>query len=170
MSYLKNIKKNQEQVLNKNLKADFGEQNETTIAYHTATHLMHKALQIVLGEHATQKGSNITSERLRFDFAHPEKVTSEEIKQVEDIVNKQIQRDLKVTCEEMTVKEAKESGATGLFEIKYGERVKVYTIGDFSKEICGGPHVEHTGALGKFVIKKEEASSSGIRRIKAILE
>lgn len=150
-------------------KGGLAEQNETTIAYHTATHLLHKALQIVLGDHATQKGSNITTERLRFDFAHPQKVTKEELEKVEEIVNEQIKRDLPVTCEEMTVEEAKASGAMGLFESKYGEKVKVYTIGDFSKEICGGPHVKHTAELGRFKIKKEEASSAGVRRIKAIL-
>ena len=150
-------------------KGGLAEQNEQTIAYHTATHLLHKALQIVLGEHAIQKGSNITTERLRFDFSHPEKLTKEQIKRVEDIVNEQIKRDLKVTCEEMTLEEAKKSGAMGLFENKYGEKVKVYTIGDFSKEICGGPHVEHTGVLGTFKIKKEESSSAGVRRIKAVL-
>ena len=150
-------------------KGGLAEQNEQTIAYHTATHLLHKALQIVLGEHAIQKGSNITTERLRFDFSHPEKLTKEQIKRVEDIVNEQIKRDLKVTCEEMTLEEAKKSGAMGLFENKYGDKVKVYTIGDFSKEICGGPHVEHTGVLGTFKIKKEESSSAGVRRIKAVL-
>ena len=150
-------------------KGGLAEQNEKTIAYHTATHLLHKALQIVLGEHAKQKGSNITTERLRFDFSHPEKMTKEQLQQVEDLVNEQIARDLPVTCEEMTLEEAKESGATGLFENKYGEKVKVYTIGDFSKEICGGPHVSHTGELGHFKIKKEESSSAGVRRIKAIL-
>ena len=150
-------------------KGGLAEQNEKTIAYHTATHLLHKALQIVLGEHAKQKGSNITTERLRFDFSHPEKMTKEQLQQVEDIVNEQIARDLPVTCEEMTLEEAKESGATGLFESKYGEKVKVYTIGDFSKEICGGPHVKHTGELGHFKIKKEESSSAGVRRIKAVL-
>ena len=150
-------------------KGGLAEQNEITIAYHTATHLLHKALQIVLGDHAKQKGSNITTERLRFDFSHPEKMTKEQLKQVEDIVNEQIARDLPVTCEEMTLEEAKASGATGLFENKYGEKVKVYTIGDFSKEICGGPHVSHTGELGHFTIKKEESSSAGVRRIKAIL-
>ena len=150
-------------------KGGLAEQNETTLAYHTATHLLHKALQIVLGEHATQKGSNITTERLRFDFAHPQKVTKEELEKVEEIVNEQIKRDLPVMCEEMTLEEAKEQGAMGLFESKYGEKVKVYTIGDFSKEICGGPHVKHTGELGRFKIKKEEASSAGVRRIKAIL-
>ena len=151
-------------------KGGLAEQNEKTISYHTATHLLHKALQIVLGEHATQKGSNITTERLRFDFSHPEKMTKEQLKQVEDIVNEQIERDLPVTCEEMTLEEAKKSGAMGLFENKYGEKVKVYTIGDFSKEICGGPHVTHTGELGHFKILKEESSSAGVRRIKAILE
>ena len=151
-------------------KGGLSEQNEKTIAYHTATHLLHKALQIVLGEHATQKGSNITTERLRFDFSHPEKMTKEQLQQVEDIVNEQIKRDLTVTCEEMTVEEAKKAGAMGLFENKYGDKVKVYTIGDFSKEICGGPHVTHTGELGHFKIKKEESSSAGVRRIKAVLE
>ena len=150
-------------------KGGLAEQNEKTISYHTATHLLHKALQIVLGEHAKQKGSNITTERLRFDFSHPEKMTKEQLQKVEDIVNEQIERDLPVTCEEMTLEEAKASGATGLFESKYGEKVKVYTIGDFSKEICGGPHVKHTGELGHFKIKKEESSSAGVRRIKAIL-
>jgi len=151
-------------------KGGLADHSEKTTAYHTATHLLHKALQIVLGPHATQKGSNLTAERLRFDFANPQKLTPEELKKVEDIVNEQIQRDLVVTCEEMTIEEAKESGATGLFESKYGDKVKVYTIGDFSKEICGGPHVERTGGMGHFKIKKEEACSSGVRRIKAILE
>ncbi len=150
-------------------KGGLADQTEETIAYHTATHLLHKALQIVLGEHATQKGSNITQERLRFDFAHPQKVTKEELEEVEKIVNEQIQKDLPVTCEEMSYDEAKKSGAMGLFENKYGDKVKVYTIGDFSKEICGGPHVTNTGVLGTFKIKKEEASSAGVRRIKAIL-
>ncbi|MBR3280299.1 MAG: alanine--tRNA ligase [Clostridia bacterium] len=151
-------------------KGGLADHSEQTTAYHTATHLLHKALQIVLGPHATQKGSNLTAERLRFDFANPTKLTPEELQRVEDIVNEQIQRDLKVTCEEMTLEEARESGATGLFENKYGDKVKVYTIGDFSKEICGGPHVEHTGDMGHFKIKKEEAVSSGVRRIKAVLE
>ncbi len=151
-------------------KGGLAEQNEQTTKYHTATHLLHKALQIVLGDHAKQNGSNITVERLRFDFTHPEKMTPEQLKQVEDIVNEQIKRDLKVTCEEMSLEDAKASGATGLFENKYGEKVKVYTIGDFSKEICGGPHVTHTGELGHFKIIKEESSSAGVRRIKAILE
>ena len=150
-------------------KGGLAEQSEKTISYHTATHLLHKALKIVLGDHVKQSGSNITEERLRFDFTHPQKMTPEEIKQVEELVNEQIQKDLVVTCEEMSYDEAKASGAIGLFTNKYGERVKVYTIGDFSKEICGGPHVERTGTLGTFKIKKEESSSSGIRRIKAVL-
>ena len=150
-------------------KGGMADQNEITIAYHTATHLLHKALQIVLGEHATQSGSNITEERLRFDFKHPEKLTKEQLEEVEKIVNEQIKRDLPVTCEEMSLEDAQKSGAMGLFTNKYGDMVKVYTIGDFSKEICGGPHVERTGVLGTFKIKKEEASSAGVRRIKAVL-
>lgn len=151
-------------------KGGLAEQNEITTAYHTATHLLHQALRNVLGDHVKQSGSNITTERLRFDFSHPEKMTPEQIKQVENIVNEQIKRDLNVVSEEMPLEEAKKSGAIGLFENKYGDTVKVYTIGDFSKEICGGPHVKHTGELGHFKIKKEESSSAGIRRIKAILE
>ena len=151
-------------------KGGLADHSEQTTAYHTATHLLHKALQIVLGEHATQKGSNLTAERLRFDFANPCKVTPEQLKEVEDIVNEQIKRDLPVTCEEITLEEAKASGATGLFANKYGEKVKVYTIGDFSKEICGGPHVERTGGMGHFKILKEEGVAAGIRRIKAVLE
>ncbi len=150
-------------------KGGLADQNEKTISYHTATHLLHQALRTILGEHVKQSGSNITEERLRFDFTHPQKMTKEEIQQVEDLVNEQIKRDLTVTCEEMSYEEAKASGAIGLFTDKYGDRVKVYTIGDFSKEICGGPHVTHTGDMGTFKIKKEESSSSGIRRIKAIL-
>lgn len=151
-------------------KGGLADHSEKTTAYHTATHLLHKALQIVLGEHATQKGSNLTAERLRFDFANPQKVTKEELQRVEDIVNEQIKRDLVVTCEEMSLEEAQAAGATGLFAAKYGDKVKVYTIGDFSKEICGGPHVERTGNMGRFKIKKEEGVAAGIRRIKAVLE
>jgi alanyl-tRNA synthetase len=151
-------------------KGGLADHSEKTTAYHTATHLLHKALQIVLGPHATQKGSNLTVERLRFDFANPQKLTPEEIQRVEDMVNEQIQKDLIVVCEEMSMEDAKKQGATGLFENKYGDKVKVYTIGDFSKEICGGPHVERTGNMGHFKIQKEEAVAAGIRRIKAILE
>ena len=138
--------------------------------YHTATHLLQQALRDVLGNHVTQKGSNITDERLRFDFTHGEKMTPEEKVRVEDMVNQAITDALPVSYEEMPVEEARESGALGVFNDKYGEKVKVYSVGDFSKEICGGPHVENTSELGKFRIKKEEASSAGVRRIKAVLE
>lgn len=146
------------------------------IRFHTATHLLHKALRLVLGTHVEQRGSNITKERLRFDFIHADKMTEEQKTEVEKIVNTQIQAALPVSFEEMTVEEAKAKGAIGLFESKYGERVKVYTMGDpskgtvFSMEICGGPHVQNTSELGRFKIVKEESSSSGVRRIKAILE
>ena len=140
-----------------------------TTKLHTATHLLHAALRKVLGEHVQQKGSNITPERLRFDFSHSQKMTPEEIVAVEKMVNEQIERKLKVTKEIMTPTEAKEVGALGFFEKKYGEQVSVYTAGDFSKEICGGPHVENTGEIGKFKIVKEEAVSAGIRRIKATI-
>ncbi len=143
--------------------------NETT-ALHTATHLLHAALRKVLGTHVGQKGSNITVERLRFDFTHPAPMTKEEIQQVEDLVNDAIKRDLPVTVETMTVEEARAQGAIAFFDSKYGEKVTVYTIGDFSKEVCGGPHVTHTGGMGHFRILKEQSSSAGVRRIKAILE
>lgn len=151
-------------------KGGLADTSEGTKKLHTAAHLMLQALRIVLGDHVYQKGSNITPERLRFDFSHPEKMTPEQIKKVEDIVNEQIQKDLPVKCDEVTLEEAKKQGAMGVFEHKYGDKVKVYYIGDFSKEICGGPHVNRTGVLGKFKIKKEESSSAGVRRIKAVLE
>ncbi len=145
-----------------------------TIRLHTAAHLMLEALRRVLGGHIQQKGSNITSERLRFDFSHGEKLTPEQIKQVEEMVNKQIEKNLPVHFEEMSVEEAKKIGATGVFEHKYGDKVKVYFVGNesdyFSKEICGGPHVTNTGELGKFKIIKEESVSAGTRRIKATVE
>jgi len=160
-------------------KSGLADHSEQVIKYHTAAHLMLAALRKVLGKHVSQKGSNITGERLRFDFSHPEKMTSEQIKLVEDAVNEKIQEDLPVKMEEMSLEEAKKQGAMGVFESKYGERVKVYTIKDnssqassespFSREICGGPHVERTGLLGKFKIIKEESSSAGVRRIKAVL-
>ena len=144
--------------------------SEMVTKYHTATHLLHQALQDVLGGHVEQRGSNITNERLRFDFSHGQKMTEQQIRDVEDIVNCKIKEDLPVSFKEMSVAEAKKEGAIGLFAEKYGDKVKVYSIGDYSKEICGGPHVEHTRILGSFKIIKEEASSAGIRRIKAILE
>jgi len=160
-------------------KGGLADHSEQVIKYHTAAHLVLAALRHVLGDHVSQKGSNITAERLRFDFSHPQKMTSEEIKKVEDLVNEKIAADLPVKIEEMSLEEAKAQGATGVFESKYGEQVKVYTVTDpetsselapFSREICGGPHVERTGILGRFKIVKEESSSAGIRRIKAILE
>lgn len=144
--------------------------SEMSVKYHTATHLLHQALRTVLGSHVFQKGSNITLDRLRFDYSHPAKLSAEEIKKVEDVVNEQIGRDLPVRREEMTIAEAKEKGALGLFEHKYAEKVTVYAVGDFSREICGGPHVEHTGGLGTFKIIKEESAGAGLRRIKAILQ
>ena len=151
-------------------KGGLAEQSEMTIKYHTATHLLQAALKRVLGDHVAQKGSNITNERMRFDFSHPAPMTPDEIKQVENLVNEQISRNLPVTMEIMNLEDAKKSGATALFGEKYETNVKVYTIGDFSKEVCGGPHVTNTGILGKFVIKKEQSSSAGVRRIKAVLE
>lgn len=143
--------------------------SEVVAQLHTATHLLNAALRKVLGDHISQKGSNITAERLRFDFSHSEKMTPEQKEKVEKLVNEVIQKNLEVSYEEMTVDEAKVAGATGVFDSKYGDKVRVYTIGDFSKEICGGPHAKNTGELGRFKIKKEESSSAGIRRIKAIL-
>jgi alanyl-tRNA synthetase len=124
---------------------------------------------MVLGEHVAQKGSNITADRLRFDFCHEDKMTKEQVTEVENIVNEQIAKNHPITCEEMTVEDAKAQGAIGLFGDRYGEKVKVYSIGDFSKEICGGPHASNTSELGKFKIKKEQSSSRGVRRIKAVL-
>ena len=151
-------------------KGGLADHSEETTAYHTATHLLHKALRIVLGEHVMQKGSNITKERLRFDFSHPSPMTEDEKKRVEDIVNEQIKRDLPVSMKMQNLEEAKKEGAIALFGEKYEDVVKVYTIGDFSKEVCGGPHVKRTGELGHFIIKKEQSSSAGVRRIKAILD
>ncbi len=147
--------------------ADHGEQ---AVKYHTATHLLHKALRMVLGDHVAQKGSNITAERMRFDFSHGAPLSPEEIARVQAIVNEQIARDLPVSMEMMGLEEAKASGAIALFGEKYEAQVKVYTIGDFSKEVCGGPHVDRIGKLGKFVIQKEQSSSAGVRRIRAVLE
>ncbi|GHT56712.1 alanine--tRNA ligase [Spirochaetia bacterium] len=151
-------------------KGGLADHSETTTKYHTATHLLQKALRMVLGDHVAQKGSNITAERMRFDFSHNTPMTAEEIARVQEIVNQQISRDLPVTMEVMSLDEAKASGAMALFGEKYESQVKVYTIGDFSKEVCGGPHVEHTGTMGKFTIQKEQSSAAGVRRIRAILE
>lgn len=140
------------------------------VKYHTATHLLNAALKMVLGEHVHQKGSNITSERMRFDFSHPAKMTEEEKQKVEDMVNNWIEQDMEVTFKEMSKEDAIKSGAECMFIEKYPDIVTVYSIGEVSKELCGGPHVTNTGKLGRFKIKKEEASSAGVRRIKAILE
>jgi alanyl-tRNA synthetase len=143
--------------------------SDRTVRMHTATHLLHTALRRVLGPHVHQKGSNINAERLRFDFSHPAKVTPEELDQVEALVNQQVEKQQSVSYREMTVEEAKTSGVIGDFEERYGDLVKVYTIGDFSREICGGPHVANTRFVGRIKILKEEASSKGVRRIKAVV-
>ena len=150
-------------------KGGLADHSAQTARLHTATHLMHTALRKVLGDEVAQKGSNITAERLRFDFSFGRKMTKEEIEQVEKLVNEAIEAKAPITCREMTVPEAKAEGAIGLFESKYGEQVKVYTMGEFSKEICGGPHAENTGDLKSFKILKEESSSAGVRRIKAVI-
>jgi alanyl-tRNA synthetase len=154
----------------KAFKGGLADQSEATTRLHTTTHLLHKSLQNVLGDHVRQKGSNITAERLRFDFSHPDRMTPEQISRVEEMVNDVIRRDLPVTMETMTLDQARTRGAMALFAGKYDEQVKVYTVGDFSMEVCGGPHVRHTGELGTFRILKEESSSAGIRRIRARLE
>jgi alanyl-tRNA synthetase len=157
-------------------KSGLADASKETTKLHTTSHLMLAAMRRVLGDHVHQKGSNITPERLRFDFSHPEKVTTVQLAEIERIVNEVIQQDLPVTMAEMPLEKAKKIGAEGVFESKYGEKVKVYTVGrgdgepPYSQEICGGPHVERTGELGHFKIRKEESSSAGIRRIKAVLE
>lgn len=180
------MKKHQEQSRagsEQKFKGGLVDHSDMSVKYHTATHLLHAAVLKILGPHAVQKGSNITPERLRFDFAHNEKMTAEQIKHVEDLVNEAIKRDYPVSFQIIPVAEAKAKKAIGLFEGKYEEMVKVYTVGDpeglpnadpttptFSREFCGGPHVEHTGVIGHFKILKEEAVSAGVRRIKAIVE
>ena len=155
----------------KRFKGGLGDHSTETTKLHTATHLLNQALREVLGKKDIfQKGSNITPERLRFDFNFDRKLTPEEIKKVEDWVNERIKEELSVKKDEMTVEEAKKKGAQGVFEYKYGEKVFVYTIGNKSIEICGGPHIENTSELGHFKIKKEESIAAGVRRIKAVLE
>ncbi len=144
--------------------------SEQTAKLHTATHLLLAGLRKVLGGDINQKGSNITAERLRFDFNFPRKVERDELDKVEAYVNEAIAAGLPVEMEEMSVEEAREAGAVGVFGSKYGEIVKVYTVPGYSKEICGGPHASNTAELGSFKIKKEQSSSSGVRRIKAVLE
>lgn len=171
-AFEENFKKHQElshQGADQKFKGGLADHSVETARLHTATHLLHAALRKVLGDEVAQKGSNITAERLRFDFSFGRKVTKDELAQVEALVNEAIAADVPVVCEEMTVPEAKEKGAIGLFESKYGDRVRTYKMGDFSFEICGGPHAEHTGELGSFKIQKEESSSAGVRRIKAVI-
>jgi len=154
----------------KKFKGGLSDASEQTTKLHTATHLLNEALRRVLKKDIVQKGSNITPERLRFDFNFDRKLTEKEINEIESMVNEQIEKSLPVKREEMTLKEAKKKGAQGLFEDKYGERVSVYSVGDFSFEVCGGPHAENTKNLGKFKIVKEEGIAAGIRRIRAVLE
>ena len=155
-------------------KSGLADNSEQVTKLHTATHLLLAALRKVLGDHVYQKGSNITAERLRLDFSHGEKMTAEQIKKVEDAVNEVVLKDLSVNCNEVSLEKAKEIGAMGVFESKYGDKVKVYSVGTpdcpYSCEICAGPHIYKTGELGHFKILKEEASSAGVRRIKAIVE
>ena len=150
-------------------KGGLADHSVQTARLHTATHLLHAALRRVLGDEVAQKGSNITAERLRFDFSFGRKVTKEELDEVEKLVNEAIAAKAPVVCEEMTVPEAKAKGAIGLFESKYGEKVRTYKMGEYSFEICGGPHAGNTGDLGSFKILKEESSSAGVRRIKAVI-
>ena len=150
-------------------KGGLADNTEETANLHTATHLLQAALRQTLGEDVEQKGSNITAERLRFDFSFSRKVTKDELNIVEGLVNDVIDQDLEVVCEEMSLEDAQKARAIGLFESKYGNIVKVYSVGDFSKELCEGPHASRTGQLGRFKIKKEESSSAGVRRIKAVL-
>jgi len=152
-------------------KSGLADNSEQTKKLHTACHLLNQALREVLNDkNIFQKGSNITPERLRFDFNFDRKLTSEEKEKIEELVNKKIQENIPIQMEEMTPDEAKQEEAQGVFDSKYSDKVKVYSIGNFSKEICAGPHVENTSELGTFKIKKEQSSSAGVRRIKAILE
>jgi alanyl-tRNA synthetase len=156
-------------------KGGMGDTSDVSVKYHTTTHLLHQALREVLGDHVSQKGSNITPERLRFDFAHTAKMTDEEKQRVEDIVNKKIEDALPVNVVELPFAEAEKTGALHFFGEKYGDKVTVYYIGNtieeaFSKEFCGGPHIKNTSELGHFKIQKEEAVAQGVRRIKAVLE
>ena len=153
----------------KMFKGGLADHSEEVIKMHTATHLLHQALRDVLGKHVRQMGSNITKERLRFDFSSPRALTKEEIKKIEDLVNKKIKESLKVERLEMPYKDAIKKGALAFFKEKYPETVSVYKIGNYSMELCGGPHVKNTKDIGKFEIIKEEAISAGVRRIKAMV-
>ena len=171
--YLEAFKNHQEKSRANNdkvFKGGLADNDIRTTRLHTAVHILQAGLRKLIDPDIYQKGSNITSERLRFDFNCDHKLTEEEKKQLEDFVNEVIKRDIPVVCEEMSLDMAKKEGALGVFEHKYGEKVKVYTIGDVSKEICGGPHASHTGELKHFKIQKEESSGAGIRRIKATID
>jgi alanyl-tRNA synthetase len=171
--FSKELKRHQEVSragMEKKFAGGLADHTEITVRGHTATHLLHQALRDVLGESVHQTGSNITPDRIRFDFSFGDKLTQEQIKKVEEIVNEKIKQDLLVKKEMMTQEEADNKGAIGLFKQKYGDKVSIYEIGDYSTEYCGGPHVEHTGQVGEFKIIKEESTSAGQRRIKAVLE
>jgi alanyl-tRNA synthetase len=163
-------KESSRQATDKKFKGGLADSAEQTTRLHTATHLLHQALRRVLGTGVQQKGSNITAERLRFDFSYPERLTEAQVEAVERMVNEQIARDLPVTMEMMPLERALKGGALAFFGEKYGEQVKVYTIGDFSKEVCGGPHASRTGELGHFRIAKQEPVGHGVRRIRAVLD
>jgi len=158
------------------IRAGDKEELKTATRLHTATHLLHAALRKTFGDSVQQRGSDVTAERFRFDFSFPRKITKEELEKVEGLVNEIIKKDYEVICEEMSYKEAIKNGALAFFRGKYPDRVSVYTIRDpktsevFSKEVCGGPHVKHTGEIGKFIIKKEQSVGAGIRRIRATVE
>ncbi|MBU2497030.1 MAG: alanine--tRNA ligase, partial [Nanoarchaeota archaeon] len=158
------------QATEKRFKSGLADTTTETTKLHTATHLLHKALKEILGEKVRQCGSNITAERLRFDFHFDRKLTEQEIKKVENKINKKIKEALPIKQEEMTIQQAKDKGALAFFDSRYGEKVYVYSIGNYSKEVCAGPHVKNTKELGKFKIIKEESVAAGVRRIKAVLE
>ena len=158
-----------QQAQTESFKGGLADHSEATTRLHTATHLLHEALRRTLGKHVEQKGSNIDATRLRFDFTHPDRIDDETLKKIEDLVNEQIDKAMEIKMEILTLNEAKKRGAIALFTGKYDEKVKMYTIGDFSIEVCGGPHVNNTKELHHFKIVKEQSSSAGIRRIKAVL-
>jgi len=164
---LKQHQERSRQANQKKFAGGLADHSERTTQLHTATHLLNQALRDVLGTHVRQMGSNITQERLRFDFSHSKKLTSEEIRQVEEIVNQQIRRDLQTTVEVMPLKKALDQGALAFFGERYGDPVKVYKIGDYSMEVCGGPHVQHTSGMGHFRIIKAETIGQGVQRIRA---